>query len=133
MNAPSVDIADLLVLSSSGLSLALATDLFIGQEPSTPDECTTIYDRPGFAPENTIEIYDKPGFMIRVRGGKNDYAGAYEIAQDIKVYLHKMADQTVGSTRYIAIWAEGDANFIGYDDNERPVFTLNLICHRAGS
>ena len=131
MNAPSVDIADLLVLSDSGLDLIQGTDLFIGQEPESPNECATIYDRPGFAPENIVETYDKPGFMIRIRGEKNDYIGAYKIAQDIKAYLHKIANQTVNSTRYIGIWAEGDANLIGYDDNNRPVFTLNFICHRA--
>jgi len=133
MNSVAVDIADILVLSSSGLSLTLATDLFIGQEPKTPNECVTIYDRPGFAPTPVAETYDQPGFMIRVRGNRNDYAGAYEIAQDIKAYLHKMASQSVGSTRYVQILAEGDSNFIGYDDNQRPVFTLNFLCHRTGT
>ena len=131
MNAPSIDIADLLILSSSGLSFVQGTDLFIGQEPDIPDECITIYDRPGFAPENIIEVYDKPGFMVRIRGAKKDYSGAYNNAQDIKEYLHKMADETINATRYIGIWAEGDANFIGYDDNNRPIFTLNFICHRS--
>jgi len=131
MNPVSKDIADHLVESSSGFSLVQGTDLFIGQEPNSPDKCVTVYDRPGLPPEVIDVVYDKPGFMVRVRGEKNDYAGAYAIAQSIKTYLHKITDTTINSTRYIQILVTGDVNFVKYDTNNRPVFTLNFLCHRS--
>lgn len=46
MNAPSVDIKDMLEAESS-LGLTFTSDLFVGHEPNTPDETVTIFDTPG--------------------------------------------------------------------------------------
>ncbi len=131
MNPPSEDIADVLVLSSSALSLTLGTDLFVGEEPHNPDNCVTVFDSPGAAPEpGYVLLY--PGVQIRVRGAAiGGYKTAYTLAESIRNVLHALSPQTVNSTKYINVLAEGDILYIGQDKSKRPRFTINFSIMRG--
>jgi hypothetical protein len=130
MNSPAKDIATILESSSSALGLVLGTDLFVFEEPSSPDEVVTIYDTGGIAPHPNYE-YLSPSVQIRVRGKKFDTQGAYTICEGIRNVLHGLINQIIGGARYVQILAMGDIISLGFDENNRPVYTVNFEINRV--
>jgi len=129
MNPASEDIKDLLAAESS-LALTFATNLFIAKMPIDPDLCVSVNDTGGYDPEVDY-VYDRPTVQIQVRGPKGDYIVGHELAQDIGETIHGVNNQTVNATRYIGIWREGDVIALGFDDNDRPLFSINFRIHRT--
>jgi hypothetical protein len=129
MNAPSVDIVDMLE-ADSALGLVFATNLFIGKEPIEPDDCVTVYDTAGFAPQITFDsaLYSYPSVMIRVRA--KHYTDAWDMINEIKVLLHGRAQETWNGTLYSVIEVVSDPGLIDYDENNRPRFMMNLNLQR---
>lgn len=135
MNSPARDIKDILISSSSGLNLVFGTTLHVSREPSSPDQVVTIYDTGGFSPEVLLGSdsrgMEKPTIQIRVRGNKKAYNTTYDLAEDIKNVLHTMINRTVNGTKYVGAWLESDIFFLDYDENDRPVFTMNFLLFRT--
>ena len=129
MNPPSEDIKDILAAVSS-LALTFATDLFVSEMPMEPDQCVCVYDTGGESPEGDY-IYERPTVQVRVRGVKGDYLVAHELAQSIRDTLNGEHNHTINGARYIGIWGVGDVIFAGYDDNHRPLLTINFRLHRT--
>ena len=131
MNSPATDIKDMLDASNAALGLTFAVDLFVSEMPELPDECVCIYDTGGFDPASIDERYEYPTVEVMVRGNKMGYVAGWDLAQDIKDVLHKLHDETWNSTKYIGIWCVGDVNYIGYDQSQRPLFSINFRIHRT--
>src|SRR3990172_25878 len=105
MNSAAIDIANILDSSAIGYGI-VGTDIFISREPTSHENCTTVYDTGGFEPEAADVVYDKPTVMIRIRN--KNYATGYVKAQAVKDALHKAHGITEGGSRYIGIWAQSD-------------------------
>ena len=129
MNPSSEDIKDILESSAVGVG-TFATDLFIGKEPDSPNACVTIYDTGGAEPEAGY-VYDYPTIQIRIRGEVGGYRNAYLKAKEVRDALHGRINEIWSSTRYIGIWAMSDILFLGIDDKQRPIFTVNFRIHRT--
>lgn len=130
MNAASVDIKDMLE-ADSGLALTFATDLFIGKEPPEPDNCVTIFDTPGFPPQLTFakgENYYFPSVQIRVRN--REYLEGWDLANDIKIYLHGRAQETWNGTLYSVIYASSEVALFDWDEKLRVRFIVNFNIQR---
>ena len=130
MNAPSVDMKDILEAESS-LGLAFATDLFIGKEPSEPDNCVTIYDTPGMPPGLGLDKDDKyqyPSLQIRVRN--NSYVTGWNLANDIMDALHGRAHETWNGTYYMLIACSSGPALLDWDDHNRARFIINFDIER---
>lgn len=130
MNAPSHDLAEYLETSVAATGLIFGTDLFISREPSSPDAVVTLFDTVGAAPQAGFK-YDYPSIQARIRSPRQDFQTGYITAESIKDALHELTNVTINSTRYIGIWAEGDIHQLGWDDNDRPIFTINFRIHRT--
>lgn len=130
MNSPAQDISTLLVAASLGL--VLGTNLFVFEEPDTPDVVVTCYDTGGQDPEPNY-VYLKPTVQVRVRGSKKTtkWPDAYTKIEGVRDALHAVNNQTVGGTRYVQIFAQGDVLSLGLDENSRPVLTQNFSIHRV--
>ena len=131
MNAPSVDIADLLESSGSGLNLTIGTNLFVDTAPHTVDKCITVIDTPGLPPQLNYS-YERVGVQLLQRGKKLDYIDAYNNLYAIKSYLHGKNDLTISGAKYILIYVVSDILSLGSDDNNRPLLSCNLRIHRTG-
>jgi len=129
VNSPAVDIKDILVGAGIGV---FGTSLFVGREPVAPDTCVTVYDAGGQDPLPS-DLTDFPAIQVRVRGLINDYEGAMTKAQAVKDALLGLPETTVGTTRYVGITMRGEINFMGYDEANRPSFTLNFQVTREPS
>jgi len=130
MNAPSVDIKDMLEAESS-LGLTFATDLFIGQEPTTPDDTVTIFDTVGFPDQLTMdrtEKYEYPSIHIRVRS--NNYITGWNLINEIRNSLHGRGQETWNGALYTVITTMGGPALLDWDDNSRARFIINFNLQR---
>lgn len=108
-------------------------DLFVNNEPESPDNTITIYDADGLMNarlQHTGEFDENPGIQIRVRSA--EYAEGWVIANAIK----KVLDENVYDN---VVAVEGGGDFvvetfnrstnvlsIGHEsESQRWVFTLN--------
>ena len=133
MNPTTEDIKDMLEDSSVGVgSLVFATNLFIGTMPELPDLCVGLYDTGGLGGDEAQSGTWYPTFQVRVRGAVGGYQAGYELAQSIRDALHQLTNQTFNGTRYIYIFASGDILYIGKDDKDRPLFSINFRTAKTG-
>lgn len=130
MNTPAVDIKDILKEISS-LGLTFATDLFVGKEPSSPDNCVTIFDTPGGAPQLTLNKTEKYFYQsIQIRVRNNSYLQAFSLAEQIEEELQGLAHETVNGTYYSLIQTMGSPFLLDWDKNNRVRVVINFNIQR---
>lgn len=131
MNACSVDISSILV-SDTPLGLTIGTNLFVGKEPTKPENCVTILDSYGSPPMMTFEgkgnDYYYDAVQIRVRN--KDYRTAEALGHNIMVALHGLANTSVSGTLYTVIRCVNGPAFMTWDDNELVHFIMNFDIQR---
>ncbi len=130
MNAPSVDIKDMLEDDAS-LGLTFNTDLFVGREPTKPNNTVTIFDTPGSPPDltfNKAEQYFRPSISIRVRN--DNYQDGWNLINNIKVSLHGRGQETVNDTFYSVLVCSNEPFLFDWDDNGRARFVANFDIQR---
>lgn len=130
MNSASEDIKDMLDGDSS-LGLTYGTDLFIGKEPSSPDNCVTIIDTGGYPPMRAVDTsvkYFYSSVQIRIRNKR--YTDGYAVARDVFDSLHNRAQETWNGTLYTVIQAADEPALLGWDGNNRPQFIINFNTQR---
>lgn len=131
MSSRAVELKDLLVAAGVGVfnvtDTANVTDwsISVGKMAEKPDRCITAYDSGGKSP-NPAWLVDYPTVQIKVRGSENDYVAAVDKTTEVKDALLGIMSQTIGSDIYVSISMIGDRNFLGYDENGRPMFSLNF-------
>lgn len=129
MNAPSVDIKDLLI--ASGLGLVFGKNLHITREPSSPNRCVTIYDTTSMAPGltmNRLERYEYPAIQIRIR--HDDYRQGWALAESILTTLHGLHNQIVNGTVYTHLRCSSGPSLLERDTNDRYIIIMNYELQR---
>jgi hypothetical protein len=115
---------------ASGGYGTVGTNIFIGLMPDTPEACVTVYE--GIGP-GIIEHFgggvslDIVGVQVTVRGSRDDYPTARNLAVNIRNYLATITEETVGGLRILRMKPEGYINSIGRDPEDRPLFTMNFL------
>jgi hypothetical protein len=132
MNSPAADIASILVSAGVGAMGNSGWAIKIGLEPTTPDTAITIYDTGGYPP-NPKWLQDNPTVQARIRGSVGGYPAAYSKALAVRDALLGFAGQAINGTNYAGIWCMGDIVSLGYDDSNRPIFTVNFRMVREPS
>ena len=134
---PSEDIRKVLV--DAGLTVVSPTPtddwaVFIGKMPDKPNKVVVIADTGGLPP-NPKWLLDYPAVQVRVRGAANDYVGTRTKAIRIKDELLGITSLDVNSNRLVSVTMAGDIALLGFDQSERPMFSLNfnLIIQPAAS
>jgi hypothetical protein len=127
MNATSEDIKDLLEAESS-LGLTGGTNLFIGREQPTPDNCVTIFDTSSRPPQTTLEeegaTLNYDSVQIRVRN--RSYEDGWSLIKALQIALHGRAGETWNDTLYSAILCQSGPAWLDFDDNNRVRFIVNI-------
>ena len=130
MNPASVDIKDLLEGESS-LGLTFASNLFIGREPTHPDNVVTLFDTPGGPPQLTYDRTEKyyyPSVQVRVRN--NSYLDGWDLIHNIREVLHGQGHVTINGTTYELIKCSMEPSFLTWDRNSRAVFVTTFDLQR---
>lgn len=118
-NNPAKDIRATLV-DDDGVT----TDIFIASEPSSPDECITLYNTAGGEAPSPKFLLDFPGLQVRSRA--NSYETAYANLLEVFDLLVGRAAFIKNTTRYTGIIALTNIFEIGQDENERRILAVNL-------
>jgi hypothetical protein len=130
MNAASEDVKDML-LAESGLGLQFGINLFVGREPSNPDNCVTIFDTPGLPPLATLgndSAYQYPALQILVRN--RNYLVGYAIITNIIELLHNRGPETWNGAMYCSILCSGEPALLDWDANGRARLFTNFNLQR---
>ena len=131
MNSTAEDIKTILEYYLDDSSGATLFDIFIGREPSEPNESITIFETQGFPPQLTYdrtERYDYPSVQIRIRA--NSYTEGYQQGLQVRDTLHGRANETWDDTYYSVIYCVNGPLLLDYDKNQRPRFILNFNIQR---
>jgi hypothetical protein len=117
---------DLLVAASVGaFEATTGWGIYIGKHPKTPDSVIVIASSGGFAPDPKW-LLDFPTFQIRIRGNKGGYQEATLKAKDVKDTLLGLPSQDVNGDRWVSVRMLSDNTLLGYDENDRPMFSMNF-------
>jgi len=130
MNATSIDIKDILE-AESNLGLIFGQNLFVGKQPSLPNNTVVIFDTPGSPPMLTLtpgENYFYDSVQIRIRD--KDYLTGYQLAQMIMISLHGRAQETWNGTLYSVIYCSSGPALLEWDSNNRAVIVINFETQR---
>ena len=128
MNTASKDIAQKLVAltgSSSTLKFILGSNLFVGREPTSPENCVTIIDRPAWPPDMHLDgdcNFEYASIQVLVRNNAYDSAG--EICHAIISLLHGLNGFTINNTEYFVCSCVSGPSLLDWDANNRA----RLIC-----
>lgn len=125
MALPSKGICD--ILTAHGFVFGGMADwaVFIGQLMNSPDRCVCITDSGGRVPDPKW-LLDFPSVQIIVRGGPNDYEAASNMMHQIKSLLLGLPSQQINGDQWNQINAASEPSLLGFDQNKRPEFVLNL-------
>lgn len=126
MADPAEGIKDLLVTAAVGtFNATTGWSIRIAKEQDKPDTHITCYSSGGLA-SNPKWLLDFPSVQVRVRGAASGYVAARTKMQSVKDTLLGIASQTLNGDRWVAINSIGDINNLGFDDNNRPIFSINF-------
>lgn len=132
MNPASVDIANILAAYPI-FGLTFATNLFVGKEPDTPDNCVTIFDTPGEPPERLLTKVPtfvwRPSIQIRVRD--TSYIAGWFLINQIQSTLHNRGPEIRNDTRYLTMFCEQEAALLDWDENNRVRFVTTFGLQRV--
>ncbi len=124
-NTPAYDAAQILVASSL-VTASASWPYKIGKLSTSPDQQVALADAPG-QPANPRWLLDYPAIVILVRGTPNGYPVAWAKGKAIKDRLLGMDAVTLSSgDRWDSVTMMSDLNYLGPDENDRPIFSLNF-------
>ena len=123
---PSEDVRSILVAASVvSATPTAAWSVHMGHLPKSPNEVVAVVDTGGLSP-NPKWLLDYPSVQVLLRGAPNGYVTTRTKAIRIKDELLGIMSQTVNSNRIVSITMNGDIAYMGVDQNERPMFSLNF-------
>ena len=130
MKSPAYNICEIIV--AAGLA-TLGTDLFYSDLPATvTGNIAGVFDTGGYPQAGNLEIdLFRPTVMIKVKGKRGDYDGAYSFMYSLLGSVNGARSTTTTDANIILVRPISDILFIGYDDDNRPEFTLNLELMRT--
>jgi hypothetical protein len=101
----------------------VGADIFLGQLPDQPDNCTALFEYGGSSPDLHWNG-EYPGLQVRVRN-KSYAAGRAKIGS-IYLVLHGLCEIVLGTTRYLLVKANQSPESMGRDENGREEFVVNF-------
>jgi len=115
--------------------LIAGANFFLGRLPAeAPDACVVLQQYEGQAPTftmgNAVSALEHPRLQLAVRGVREDYPGAYAWTLVLRNIMGSITSQTTLSNLVILrLEPTGVPNPIGYDQVDRPRFTVNFQAH----
>jgi hypothetical protein len=102
----------------------IATDIFIGFLPETPDTCIAVLDTGGVTP-NVYVPTKSPTFQVLVRA--TNYDNGKTVLDSVRG-LHRLFGQLVsGQDYFLKLHAISEGGHIGRDEQGRDLFSINFV------
>lgn len=136
MNFASKDIATYLQQLSNGSSnpLVVGSNLFVNQEPTSPDNCVTIIDIPSWPPDLNLDgsssfVYST--IQIQIRNLTDE--GGKTFGEQIVNLLQGKNNFTVNGTLYHACICIAEFALLDWDEKNRARYTSTFEIQRRRS
>lgn len=100
------------------------TDIFVGKQPATPDNCITLVGVYGGTPNVTIPDLMFPRFQVIVRN--TDFEVGSTKLRAVRTALHDMIAMSLTNFFVYYIHADQEGFPIGEDDKGRAEFSINF-------
>lgn len=129
-------LTELASLVTAATGLTVATSLFLGQLPETPDVCAALIEYSGLAPEATFGepiAIERPKVQLVFRGGAHDYQAARALAEAAYQALAGVANQVVEGTRWVNVQPLQAPFFLKRDAKFRPHIAFNVLIEKEVS
>jgi hypothetical protein len=131
MSDPAKDIATYLDAQGAATS---ETNLYYGKKPATPGAypVATVLSTGGFDPVvNADREQHQPTVQVIITGAVQGYDAARTLGEDIRDELiDPVTFTTADGFTYYGSYQQGDIEAIGYDENDRPEFSMNFRFYR---
>jgi hypothetical protein len=101
-----------------------ATDIFVGVQPASPDDCVTILGGVGLPPNTNIMELEFPRFQVIVRN--KDYSLGDAKLREIRALLHVKIGLQLTDFYILRCHAQQDGGPIGEDNKGRYEFSINF-------
>jgi len=117
--------------------LTLGINLFLGRFPAeAPNACVLLQQYEGQSPTFTfgdgISVLEAPRIQLLVRGEREDYPGAYDWCYALRNIIGGVTKTTeMNGVFVLRLEPQGIPNPTGYDEVDRPKFTVNFQAHIA--
>lgn len=99
--------------------------IFIGAMPASPHTAILVNSTGGRNPFPHL-LLNFPSIQVVVRSSSNGMDAAYDKISACVDALLGMASQSVNSDVWRSCTQMGDIAFLGYDENQRPLYSANL-------
>jgi len=124
--SPAEDIATMLQTGSIGtIGATSGWAITVSKFEATPDTHISLTNVSGGNPDPKW-LLDFGIVNIKVRGAVFAYQAMMSKSLDVRNLLLGKAETTVNTTVYKGIWMVGDILEMGYDDNNRPITSMNF-------
>jgi hypothetical protein len=97
---------------------------------STKGQQIAIVPTGGFQQFSERAPIDRPTFQIMVRGNSTGSTGL-EAKVDAVISALNFFAGTLSSRVYVDISKQGEAHYLGRDENQRPLYSINFLAHRS--
>lgn len=129
MKSPAAGVKDLLVAANVGTFAATSGwSISVGKSSTAPDTSITCVDTGGISPFPHLAL-NFPSVQVIVRGAPGDYIGAHDKGRAVIDALLGKGVTSVNGDSWEGITQIGDLASIGYDENNRPLFSANFSIH----
>jgi hypothetical protein len=115
------------ILVAEGVGGDLPWIISVSRFRTDPDMQIAVIDLPGRQPEVLI-AQSYPGAQVLVRGSKSNggYTAAYEKSREVFNVLQAIPCPAVAYPELVSCIARHEPAALGYDDQSRPLFSLNF-------
>jgi len=100
-------------------------ELHTGMMPKSPAKIIMLSDTGGLEP-NPRWLLDFPSAQAMIRGEVGGYLATHKEASAVKDILLGIPSQTIANDRWVAINLGSDVAFLGLDEKEHPLFSINF-------
>ena len=112
--------------------LTLGENLFLARFPAeAPNACVLVQQYPGGMPTFTmgsgVSVLETAKIQLLIRGEREDYPDAYDLAYALRNLLGAVTGTVeIDGLSILRIEPMGLPNPIGWDETDRPKFTVNF-------
>jgi hypothetical protein len=120
-------------LSSQGVSSTTSTGtyrtVFNAFQPTTDVKQIAIIPTGGFPQEPNAGMV-RSSFQLLIRSERNNSTDL-EATVDAARNALNLFDGTINNFQYADIQVQGDGNWLGFDENDDPMYSLNFVAFRS--
>lgn len=118
-------------LSAEGYTVYPDANFIPAELPENKLPCLFVWDTGGFAPHSYVPT-ERPTWQIIVKGksyksNPMNMSATEAIAKQLKGLFHRKVNYTVGSTHVFSSLAMQQPIYLGLDDADRPMYSINFL------